>query len=68
MAFKQSLWAGLRAGIGDRHKNPRHFGLPFLDSYYRLTIDQNKKWSPETTQKTGRHRKARRVGKINIKV
>jgi len=26
---------------------------------------QNKKWRPATTQKTGRHQKAKRVGKLN---
>ena len=35
---------------------------PF-DSYTRLTRGQDKKVEPETTQKTGRYRKAKRVGR-----
>lgn len=57
-----SLWARLRNGTVDRLESHRQLGLTLFDGYYRLTRDKNKKWSPETTQKTGRHRKAKRVG------
>jgi hypothetical protein len=32
-----------------------------------VTEKKNKKWRPATTQKTGRHRKARRVGKLKFR-
>ena len=47
------LWARLRNGTVDRLESHRQLGLTLFDSYYRLTRDQNKKWSPETTQKNG---------------
>jgi hypothetical protein len=38
--------------------------LTLLDKHLQATRTKNKKWRQATTQKTGRHRKAIRVGKF----
>ena len=53
-----SLWASLR-NDRNRHESRQKFGLTVLDFYV-----WQKKWIPATTLKTGRNRKAIRVGKI----
>jgi hypothetical protein len=58
-SFLKSISVKADIGTENRQENRRQPGLVIHDN---IEFSKNKKWRPETTQKTGRYRKAKRVG------